>query len=73
MYGGRNIMKKILIMDTTLRDGEKVPGAKLNMNEQLKIAHQLQKMKVDIIETSFPSLSHNELETTKMLARKAYF
>lgn len=70
MYGGKNIMKKILIMDTTLRDGEKVPGAKLNMNEQLKIAHQLQKMKVDIIETSFPSLSHNELEGTKMIAQK---
>lgn len=63
-------MKKILIMDTTLRDGEKVPGTKLNINEQLKIAYQLQKMKVDIIETSFPSLSHNDLETTKMIAQK---
>ncbi|MCD2345933.1 MULTISPECIES: 2-isopropylmalate synthase [Clostridium] len=63
-------MKKILIMDTTLRDGEKIPGAKLNINEQLKIAYQLQKMKVDIIETSFPSLSHNDLEITKAIAQK---
>ncbi|MFL0249818.1 2-isopropylmalate synthase [Clostridium neuense] len=63
-------MKKILIMDTTLRDGEKVPGTKLNINEQLKIAYQLQKMNVDVIETSFPSLSHNDLEATKIIAQK---
>lgn len=63
-------MKKILIMDTTLRDGEKIPGIKLNINEHLKIAYQLQKMKVDIIETNFPSLSHSDLENTKMIAQK---
>lgn len=35
--------RKILIFDTTLRDGEQVPGAKLNLDEKIRIAHQLKK------------------------------
>ena len=43
-------MRKILVLDTTLRDGEQVPGAKLNLYEKLEIAAQLKKLNVDIIE-----------------------
>ena len=39
--------KKIIIFDTTLRDGEQSPGASMNIEEKLRIAHQLEKMNVD--------------------------
>lgn len=50
-------MRKILVLDTTLRDGEQVPGAKLNIYEKLTIAHQLRSLNVDILEAGFPSSS----------------
>ena len=46
--------EKIYIFDSTLRDGEQTPGAKLNPKEKLKIAKQLAKLNVDIIECGFP-------------------
>ena len=46
--------RKILIFDTTLRDGEQVPGAKLNAKQKLAIALQLEKLGVDVIEAGFP-------------------
>jgi 2-isopropylmalate synthase len=45
---------RILIFDTTLRDGEQSPGASLNVHEKVEIAHQLAKLKVDVIEGDFP-------------------
>ena len=44
---------RILIFDTTLRDGEQSPGASLNLEEKLAIAHQLARLGVDIIEAGF--------------------
>ena len=44
----------IRIFDTTLRDGEQTPGTQLNLEEKLKIAKQLKKLGVDIIEAGFP-------------------
>jgi 2-isopropylmalate synthase len=46
--------KTIKIFDTTLRDGEQSPGASMNIEEKLRIAKQLQKLNVDIIEGRFP-------------------
>jgi len=50
---------RIFIFDTTLRDGEQSPGASLNVQEKLEIAHQLAKLNVDVIEAGFPVSSPN--------------
>jgi 2-isopropylmalate synthase len=59
---------KILIFDTTLRDGEQSPGAKLNVDEKLRIAKQLAKLKVDIIEAGFPFSSKGDFEAVQQIA-----
>ena len=46
--------RKIAIFDTTLRDGEQLPGASMNTEEKLIIARQLERMNVDVIEAGFP-------------------
>ena len=61
-------MEKILIFDTTLRDGEQSPGASMNTEEKLEIAKQLVKMKVDIIEAGFPIASQGDFEAVKTIA-----
>ncbi|MCH5717560.1 hypothetical protein MKP07_15830 [Niabella hibiscisoli] len=45
---------KVFIFDTTLRDGEQVPGCKLNTEEKIKLALELETLGVDIIEAGFP-------------------
>ncbi len=59
---------QIIIFDTTLRDGEQSPGASLNVYEKLEIAHQLAKLKVDVIEAGFPVSSPQQFEAVKMIA-----
>ena len=61
-------MRKIWVFDTTLRDGEQVPGAKLNLHEKVTIAHQLHRLNVDIIEAGFPSSSQGDFESVKKIA-----
>lgn len=58
----------VLIFDTTLRDGEQSPGATLNMEEKIRIAHQLAKLNVDIIEAGFPASSPGDFEAVKRIA-----
>jgi 2-isopropylmalate synthase len=48
---------RVVIFDTTLRDGEQSPGISLNATEKLEIAHQLARLGVDIIEAGFPIAS----------------
>lgn len=62
--------KKILVFDTTLRDGEQVPGAKLNLYEKVEIAQQLKKLGVDIIEAGFPASSNGDFEAVKAVAER---
>ena len=64
-----NKPNKIYIFDTTLRDGEQVPGAKLNINEKLRIAKQLELLGVDFIEAGFPSSSKGDFEAVKAVAQ----
>ncbi len=59
---------KIVIFDTTLRDGEQSPGVSLNMEEKLQIGRQLQKMGVDVLEAGFPIASPGDFEGVKRLA-----
>ncbi len=60
---------KIIIFDTTLRDGEQCPGASLNTQEKLEIARYLEKMKVDVIEAGFPISSPGDFEGVEVIAK----
>jgi 2-isopropylmalate synthase len=62
--------KKVIIFDTTLRDGEQSPGASLNMREKLQIAQYLQMLKVDVIEAGFPYASPGDLAAVKTIAKE---
>jgi len=59
----------IKIFDTTLRDGEQSPGATMNVAEKVRIAEQLEKLNVDIIEAGFPISSEGDFEAVKTIAR----
>jgi 2-isopropylmalate synthase len=59
---------RILIFDTTLRDGEQSPGATMNVEEKLAIAKQLARLKVDIIEAGFPFSSQGDFEAVQKIA-----
>ncbi|MEW5948662.1 MAG: 2-isopropylmalate synthase [Thermodesulfobacteriota bacterium] len=61
---------KIFIFDTTLRDGEQSPGASMNISEKVRVAHQLEKLNVDIIEAGFPVASRGDFEAVKAVARE---
>lgn len=60
---------KIYIFDTTLRDGEQVPGCKLNSSEKLELALKLEDMGVDIIEAGFPISSPGDFESVTKIAK----
>ncbi len=64
-----NKKDKVLIFDTTLRDGEQAPGASMNKNEKLEIAHCLERLGVDIIEAGFPVASPGDFDAVKMIAK----
>ncbi|MDR5639834.1 2-isopropylmalate synthase [Thermosynechococcus sp. JY1334] len=59
---------RVLIFDTTLRDGEQSPGASLNVDEKLAIARQLARLGVDIIEAGFPFASPGDFEAVQRIA-----
>jgi len=59
---------RILIFDTTLRDGEQSPGASLNLEEKLAIAHQLARLGVDVIEAGFPFASPGDFKAVNKIA-----
>jgi 2-isopropylmalate synthase len=61
--------QKIFIFDTTLRDGEQVPGCKLNTTEKLDLALQLEALGVDIIEAGFPVSSPGDFHSVEEIAR----
>jgi len=60
---------RIIIFDTTLRDGEQSPGASLNVDEKLTIARQLARLGVDVIEAGFPFTSPGDFEAVQKIAR----
>jgi len=61
--------KKVLIFDTTLRDGEQVPGCKLNTPEKIEIALQLEKLGVDVIEAGFPISSPGDFKSVVEISK----
>src|SRR5467141_2947631 len=60
---------KIIIFDTTLRDGEQAPGCSLGPAEKLQVAEQLYRLGVDVIEGGFPVSSLGDLEAVKTIAK----
>ena len=63
---------RVLIFDTTLRDGEQSPGISLNTAEKLEIAQQLARLGVDIIEAGFPIASPGDFEAVQAIAREVH-
>ena len=61
--------KKVFIFDTTLRDGEQVPGCKLNTREKIELALQLEALGVDIIEAGFPISSPGDFESVTQISK----
>jgi 2-isopropylmalate synthase len=59
---------KLIIFDTTLRDGEQSPGASMTREEKLRIARQLERMKVDVMEAGFAAASNGDFEAIKAIA-----
>src|SRR6202163_96398 len=64
--------RRVLIFDTTLRDGEQSPGISLNKQEKLEIAHQLARLGVDVIEAGFPIASPGDFESVQAIAREVH-
>ena len=60
---------KVFIFDTTLRDGEQVPGCKLNTQEKLELASQLELLGVDIIEAGFPVSSPGDYSSVQEISK----
>jgi 2-isopropylmalate synthase len=63
---------RVLIFDTTLRDGEQSPGISLNTQEKLEIAQQLARLGVDVIEAGFPITSPGDFEAVQEIARRVH-
>ncbi len=62
--------EKVIIFDTTLRDGEQCPGASMTSSEKMEIAHALARLKVDVIEAGFPIASPDDLAAVKRIANE---
>lgn len=62
--------QRIVIFDTTLRDGEQCPGASMNLREKLEVARQLARLKVDVIEAGFPITSEGDFTAVQTIARE---
>jgi 2-isopropylmalate synthase len=60
---------RLIIFDTTLRDGEQSPGASMNKDEKVRIAKALERMRVDVIEAGFPIASQGDFEAVQAVAR----
>lgn len=61
---------RIIIFDTTLRDGEQCPGASMNLREKLEVARQLARLQVDVIEAGFPVISEGDFQSVQTIARE---
>ncbi|MDT3669680.1 MAG: 2-isopropylmalate synthase [Aromatoleum sp.] len=59
---------QLIVFDTTLRDGEQSPGASMTRDEKLRIARQLERMRVDVIEAGFPAASNGDFESVRAIA-----
>jgi 2-isopropylmalate synthase len=61
------VSEQLIIFDTTLRDGEQSPGASMTRDEKLRIARQLERLKVDVIEAGFAASSNGDFEEVRAI------
>jgi 2-isopropylmalate synthase len=61
--------ERVVVFDTTLRDGEQSPGASMNLDEKIKIALLLEEMGIDVIEAGFPIASNGDFEAVREIAK----
>src|SRR5690348_3177280 len=61
---------RLVIFDTTLRDGEQAPGFSMTVEEKLRMAYQLESLGVDIIEAGFPIASEDDAEAVKQVSAR---
>src|SRR2546426_10295406 len=61
---------KVIIFDTTLRDGEQSPGCSMNLAEKLRMARQLDRLEIDVIEAGFPIASDGDFEAVQSIAKE---
>src|SRR5262249_11754271 len=66
--GDVGMSERVLIFDTTLRDGEQSPGCSMNLAEKLTLARQLERLGVDVIEAGFPIASDGDFEAVRAIA-----
>jgi len=59
----------LIVFDTTLRDGEQSPGASMTREEKTRIARQLERLRVDVIEAGFPASSNGDFAAVQDIAR----
>ncbi|HTS55505.1 MAG TPA: 2-isopropylmalate synthase [Burkholderiales bacterium] len=59
--------ERLIIFDTTLRDGEQSPGASMTRDEKMRIARQLERLRVDVIEAGFPAASNGDFEAVRAI------
>ena len=62
--------KRVIVFDTTLRDGEQSPGASMNLTEKLEVARALELLGVDVIEAGFPITSQDDFEAVRAIAKE---
>src|SRR5207237_6874750 len=62
---------RVIIFDTTLRDGEQCPGATMSFEEKLEVAEMLDEMGVDVIEAGFPITSEGDFQAVSEIARRS--
>lgn len=62
--------RKLIVFDTTLRDGEQCPGASMNLKEKLQVAHKLARLGNDIIEAGFPVIGDGDFQAVKQIAEE---
>jgi len=62
--------EKIFVFDTTLRDGEQSPGCSMNFEEKIRMARQLERLQVDVIEAGFPIASDGDFESVREIAKQ---
>ena len=61
---------KLIVFDTTLRDGEQSPGASMTADEKMRLARQLERLRVDVIEAGFPAASPGDFEAVQRIAEQ---
>jgi 2-isopropylmalate synthase len=64
------VAERVIVFDTTLRDGEQAPGINLNAKAKVEIAEQLARLGVDVIEAGFPQASHGDFEAVRAVAER---